>query len=48
VDHNKYEAMYSDQSFWDKMKKFAKVAGVKGVYAAGCASRPCASCWLRG
>lgn len=30
----KHESDYSDSAFWDKLKKFAKKAGVKIVYKA--------------
>ena len=30
----KHESDYSDSAFWDKLKKFAKKAGVKVVYKA--------------
>ncbi|UQZ85120.1 hypothetical protein SK3146_04403 [Paenibacillus konkukensis] len=33
-DQTKYIKQYSDDSFWLKMKKFAKKAGGKAVYAA--------------
>lgn len=31
---NKYESLYSEDSFWKKVADFAKTAGVKVIYAA--------------
>jgi uncharacterized membrane protein YkvA (DUF1232 family) len=33
-DHNEFEAAYSDNSFWDKLKHFAKAAGAEVVEKA--------------
>lgn len=33
-NYQKYEKEYSEEKFWDKVKKFAKKAGVKVIYAA--------------
>lgn len=34
LNNKKYSDVYSDSSFWDKLKKFATKVGVKGVYYA--------------
>ncbi|NCF17323.1 MAG: DUF1232 domain-containing protein [Haliea sp.] len=34
TDHNKYEDAYSDQGFWDKLKKYALLAGREVVEKA--------------
>ena len=34
IDYNKYSKEYNPDSFWEKVKNFAKKAGVKVIYAA--------------
>ena len=34
IDYDKYSKEYNPDSFWEKVKKFAKKAGVKVIYAA--------------
>jgi len=33
MEHSKYEKHYSEESFWDKLKKYAVDAGMKVVYS---------------
>ncbi|MBL0388248.1 DUF1232 domain-containing protein [Tumebacillus sp. ITR2] len=33
-DYSKYQSEFSDDSFWEKVKKVAKKVGAKGIYAA--------------
>jgi uncharacterized membrane protein YkvA (DUF1232 family) len=33
-DYSKYEKHYSDNQFWDKVRKVARAAGIKVIYVA--------------
>lgn len=34
IEFDKYEKYYSEENFWDKVKKFAVKAGAKAIYLA--------------